>query len=342
MLAWTQVALGFSVCGVLGQVCLAQDAAFTPRGATPRPALQIVAADKLAAFRASLPATVNDKWQDVFSDPATLFYSEAEMPPAYQHADAGLIVNGSRMGFGTGNRATTFHWPKYNISGDFLERQKPHGQGGNANIEFPWRTPGGLDFAENATSSFKFMLLPARHGGGEGTRWPVVVYNETLRGSRMGPHEGYAWLFPVGTVFGEVLVLRDSRGLLHTFEVRLRIRESTYWDVDILRPFPTAKDLAKRLSELDGERYAVLIDQLTKPVVLTQKTLSDPDHRTRRGFVAQAAEDYLPRLGESLAADLLDSTPFKAAVGPPPRPRPTRSFPLYRVATWVRRSARTR
>lgn len=274
--------------------------------------IQIMPEAKLETLRRALPATEGDAWQEFFFDPATLFYTEAEMPKAYQHADAGLIVNMGFGPFGGTSRQTTFHWALNNISGDARESSKGEGFGGNGNVEFPWRTPGGNDPAEQDTNSFKMMLLPPR---GDGTRWPVVFYQTTLHGSRMGAHSGYAWIFPVGTLFGEALVLRDSQGVLHTYEVRIRKREPEFWDIDVLRPFPEAKDLAARLQEIDPARYSAEIDHLTTAVHLQPEALFDEFHPTSLGFQAVAARDPLPILGEDLAKYLLDSTPFKQSIG---------------------------
>lgn len=265
---------------------------------------QVCTLEKLAALRASLPATEGDKWQAVFRSEKTQFYSDAEIPAAYQHADGGLINNGSFTPVNGRTMATTFHSPRYNISGDAREAAKGQGMGGNANIEFPWRTPGGTDFSEGASNTFKFMRLPDRGGG----VWPVVWYRMTMDDNRIGPHTVYAWVFPVGTVFGEVLALRDSKGAMHTYEVRLRIREATYWDIEILRPFPREADLAMLLVD-KGQNFTAM---RAAPVV--SKRLTDTLHR-RVGFDVAAETVTLPKLGEDLAAELLDSTPFKSAVG---------------------------
>lgn len=266
--------------------------------------VQIMPSEKVEMLRQSLPEATAKVWQTVFRDPTTMFYTDQEIPPAYQHSDV-------ETRNGQGGR-TSFHWTGYNISAGATESAKGDGNGGNASVEFPWRFPGGTDFAHETIESFKLMWLPKRE---DGRPWPVAFREETLLGALTGSHQGYAWTFPVGTVFGEVLAMKDSTGALHTFEVRLRKRERHYWDVDILRPFPMARDLARRLTELDAKRYAPQILQLTASVVLPKSTLTDSDHPTEHGFMATAAEDVLPTLGEKLAIELLDSTPFHSALG---------------------------
>lgn len=272
-------------------------------------AQQLCPPEKLEALRASLPHVEDEHWQRILQDPTTLLYTDAEIPPAYQHADAGLLVTRSgRRGIGSG-RTTSFHSPSYNISGDAREAAKGNGRGGNGNIEFPWRTPGGTDQSEGLTRTFKLLWLPKQESG---KPWPVVWHHQKLTGSNMGSHVGYAWTFPAGAVLGEVLALRDARGSLHTFELRLRTREEDHWDVEILRPFPEAQDLADRLAEYDLPQLA---DRFREDVTLKKLSLVDRLHPTKRGFAAEAAVDELPALDEALAAQLLDNTPFKSASG---------------------------
>ena len=257
---------------------------------------------KLEALRRCVPARTTTAWDSLFSQGT--YYSDDEIPPAYQHADAGLAViseGGQRIGRGTG---TTFHSPRYNISGDALERQKPHGFGGNGNIEFPWRTPGGVDAAEGRVESFKVWRLPMQ---ADGKPWPVAVWRETAGGSKISQHVVWRWCFPVGTEFGEVLMLRDSTGLLHTFEVRVRRREEATWDIDVLRPFPTREALVARLRR---EGRDDLADQVSSASVV-RATLKDSLHR-RSGFDSENGMVTLPAFGERLASKLLDTTPFSS------------------------------
>ncbi len=267
---------------------------------------QLMSDAKVAALRSSFPDTVDAEWQKLPDDPTTLYYTNAEIPPAYQHADAGLLVGGERIGT---NPNTHFHSPSYNISGDANEAAKGHGFGGNGNSEFPWRTPGGTDNAEGLTATYRMMWLPKQE---DGRPWPVIWWVADLYGARMGAHRGYKWIFPTGTIFAEVLTLKDSQQQLHTFEVRVRIRRGDHWDVEILRPFPTSKDLAERLRTLGRDDLA---DEVRQSRSLRLVTLRDTLHPTKPGFVGTAAQAELPPIPEALAMNLLDSTPFATATG---------------------------
>lgn len=284
-------------CFVAAMLCAAQAAA----------QVQICSPDKIAAYRASLPATESGHWQEIFRDPRTMFYDDETIPAAYQHASGGLINGGQFLVLNGTTGTTTFHSPKHNISGDARERAKGPGRGGNANIEFPWRTPGGTDRSEGTALTFKFMRLPQV----DGQTVPIVWWREVSRQSFVGPHSVMAWMFPRGTIFGEVLAQRDSRGQMHTYEVRLRVRERDYWDIAVLRPFPTAGDLANRLAEVGADEYC---EQVANVPVVTRK-LFDAHHPTKSGFSVDAGVAVLPSMPEALSAHLLDTTPFKVATG---------------------------
>jgi len=277
--------------------------------------IQLMPAENVEALRRALPTTVGDKWQEYFNDPATVFYTTNEMPAAYQHADGGLLSGSQRFGFNQipinqNTQASSFHSALNNISGDAIETQKPDGFGGNANIEFPWRMglAGGTDESEGIAGTFKMWRLPKRDGGGV---WPVAWFNDVAGGSRMGPHGVLNWVFPQGTWFAEVLFMRDSKGIRHVWEIRVRVREKDYWDVDLLKPFVTSKQLASRL-EKDGH------PQLASAVIaereLKEGRLVDRLHR-KKAFEGVGGVDVLPPLGEDLAAHLLDNTPFDSAIG---------------------------
>lgn len=273
--------------------------------------IQLCSAEKLAKLKASLPKTDDPKWDALFRDPRTMFYTAEEIPPAYQHASGGLISGGRFVPLTNGSMQSTFHSPAYNISGNASENAKGNGFGGNGNIEFPWRTPGGTDFDEQTAGTFKFMRLPDRDSGGV---WPVAWYTQVMRDARVGPNQVWAWTFPVGAIFGEVLYLRDSKGFTHTYEVRLRIREIGFWEVEILRPFPTAADLAARLEQMNPAGYVEDV-KLLRTMNVTPRRLDDPLHR-RSAFDVLGGENLTPAsLTEVISAELLGTTPFKSAVG---------------------------
>ncbi|MFM9961465.1 MAG: hypothetical protein ACKV2Q_09580 [Planctomycetaceae bacterium] len=259
---------------------------------TCRAQAQLMSAEKEAALRASIPAIDDDVLARKIGE-ATL-YTDAEMPPAYQFQP---------LAGGQGVDGTVFYTPEARLNN--IRRFT------NGNKEFPWRTPGGLDFAESVTDEFRFIWLPKR---GDGTPWPVVIYRDQLEKSdsvNMPIPTGYRWIFPADTVIGEVLVMKFSDGMLYTYEMRVRTRELDDWDVEIFRPFPTLESLKQRIADLrPGAEVLTKFDSAE----MTIESLEDREH-PRRAFQATATTYRLPPIPNDLAKQLLSTTPFRSSVG---------------------------
>jgi hypothetical protein len=265
--------------------------AVAPAKSAPRP-FHLMSAEKERRYRRLLPEVDDPNVARLLADPRLMLYTDAEMPEAYQ------FWSGDLPGL---------HRVSYNISADNSE---PFG---NGNREFPWSAPAGTHRAKNV-SSFRFVWLPQDD---QGRTLPVVWYSKHLRGDdRMG----YAWTYPIGTIFGEVLTMRGPDRRNHTFELRLRMREAAHWEVDVFRPFPTANDLAERIRELrpDWERDEALVKlcgHVEGEKKLTVRTLVDRQPQ-RRVFSQKMGVDVLPDIkDEKLVIDLLTKTTFRSAVG---------------------------
>lgn len=258
--------------------------------AAPPAPVRLMSAEREAAFRARLPRVADASVQALLDDPNLLLYTEAEMPRAYQFWSS---------------VAAGVHAPQYNISG---EAGEPYG---NGNREFPWSGPAGTHRC-NGVESFRFLYLPRDE---QGRPRPVVW----LRRASDDGLTGYAWMFPVGAVLGEVLSLGGPDGKRHTFELRLRRREKDAWDVDVFRPFPTAEELARRIQELrpgwqDQSDLAALVQHLESSRTLPAQRLRDQQPRTIVNQVM--GTDVLPTAGDdSLVAQLLADTPFRSCLG---------------------------
>lgn len=252
---------------------------------------QLMTAEQVAAIRSRLPAIEAREWHDDLHSPEVVWYTEREMPRAYQHAGG-------------------FHSPSYNISADPSDSPIRHGEGGNANVQFPWVKAGGLDRSPDAVTATG-LLLPARENG---SRWPVVVWNGALPGHPgMGRESALRWMFPAGTVLFEV-VAHPIAGELVTCEVRARLREIDSWGVGLFRPFPSAKDLRKALEERsDADQYRPAIAQLLSPKVQVIE-VSDRANRSRPAFVGHAGASFLPELPASVTRELM-RRPFRDALG---------------------------
>ncbi len=253
---------------------------------------RLVPAEKEERLRAMIPHVADADLRKIIADPRLIIYTEAEMPKAYQFWGGGL---------------QGVHSPSYNISADGSE---PFG---NGNREFPWGHPAGTHRTEKV-ETFRFLWLPLDK---QGKTQPIVWHQKVLRGDST---TGYAWTFPVGAVVGEVLAMPGPDGYVYTFEMRTRTREFGYWDVDVLRPFPTAAELAKRIKELRPfwEREPNLVravEHLEEPLNMRAQVLADRQP-AKRTFEQSMGIDTLPALeDDSLVGELLTSTTFRSATG---------------------------
>lgn len=260
---------------------------------------QLVSHSKAQRLRRYFPKVDDPNVQEILDNPQLLLYTEAEMPRAYQFWDGAF---------------PGVHSAGYNISAGVEEQSKGNGGGGNGNVEFPWSSAGGTHRC-SGVYAVRFLQLPEQNG----RRQPVVWYRANLRGDGAS---GYAWVFPSGTVFGEVLSMRGPTGMSYTFELRTRTKQDNRWIPNVYRPFPTAESLAERIQELRPQwesqpNIKRVVDHLLKPQPkLKVSRLVDISHPGRRDFDQTAAVDDLPPLGDDrLVAELLTKTVFRSAEG---------------------------
>lgn len=260
--------------------------------ADPASPFKLMTAEKEHRLRQLLPKLDDEQVQAIVDDERLILYTEEEMPRCHQDWDSGL---------------PGLHSPNYNISANGSE---PYG---NGNREFPWGTPAGMHRAKG-TYSFRFLYLPQDE---QGRPLPVVYYRKHLPGDSS---TGYAWMYPVGTVFGEVLCLKTTGGQAVPFELRIRKRDAVAWDVDVFRPFPTAESLAERIEELRSDwastpALAKLVSHLKEEKALPQRRLVD-NHPSRRVIDQTMGVDTLPEINdEKLVIELLTKTTFTSAQG---------------------------
>lgn len=134
-----------------------------------------------------------------------------EMSAAYQDWDGGL---------------RGVHSPFYNIS---AVRSEPFG---NANMEFPWGVTAGLH-RSSGWNAYKFTNIADPKTG------PITAWKEP---------QAYRWRYPVGTVFGEMLLVKNKYGYDNCFEVRMRTLVNTpdgqgRWEPEVFRPWGNADEL---------------------------------------------------------------------------------------------------
>ena len=256
---------------------------------------QLVTPAKEKALRALLPKIGDSELAEVLSDPKLVWYTGMEMPECYQH------------------RGGETHSVRYNISANPIEQASGTG---NA-FEFPWRVAGGTDGCRSLYV-FRFLKLPRR----DGKPLPVIWWREVLTGDRT---PGFRWVFPVGTVVGEVLCQTGpaSEKRAYAFEIRTRTRRAGKWDTEAYRPFRTPLELARAIKRLcpqwrDDRKVRAAVNELERPTRKLRITrLADTNHRDRVAFDATEASWILPDLDGPLVKRLLRRMPFRAVLGNP-------------------------
>ena len=253
--------------------------------------VQLMSSAKLASVRGSLPQIENKDWHATIHSERNIVYTDKEMPRAYQH-------------FGG------FHSPSYNISADPTDMNLRHGEGGNVNVDFPWKHPGGTDYSLGHVTTYKQMLLPLRE---DGRQWPVVVWKENGKNPFGETEPLTKWIFPIGTTFSEILQT-DINGQWLVFEIRTRTRSADYWDVEIFRPFPSCDNLASKLESIDPQGYSQTINYLRRRENLTEVDMTDRNN-PKPGFSGKAGVAWMPRLDPATVESLLKTTSFSIATG---------------------------
>jgi hypothetical protein len=131
----------------------------------------------------------------------------------------------------------------------------------------------------------------------------------------------WQWVFPVGTVIGEVLFIQapdDKRWF--AFEVRSRVRSLSGWQTGIYRPYLHAEDLAAAIKEkrpawANTPDVRALVEHLETPDSLTPYTMTAPAF-AKIFPPLEGAMDYLPPTEDSaLIKELLTGRIFASAVG---------------------------
>jgi hypothetical protein len=259
----------------------------------PGRALDLMPQDRLAQIAARMPCVPPGALRDTLESTATLWYDHASLTPGYQDSF------GDNVQLPIGFRPNT-------IDPQLIDLAVP---GGHAEIfqqiglfQFPFGNPIQ---ATDAVALVDFWRLP---DGLPAVYWQRDPNDITHR---------VEWMFPKGTVFGELLFLNVG-GVLHPFEIRTRTRDLDGWHVDVFRPFPRATDLADAIDKAGGISPALvaLVGQLRTggldafTVSATHFASAFPTHTSgidRLPAMTGADADFLHAL--------LRTTPFRSARG---------------------------
>ena len=186
---------------------------------------QLASPSALRNYKALLPLTDDPELQEIFDNPRTLWYTHVEIPKAYQQD---VAQNGQA-------RLVSAH---YKIGPD------PRGFA-NGNGEWPWDHPAVPDNKDTRVRNLVGMLLP------EGTsiavyrvRLPRTKLSRSFQNGRLidvrqvASHwvNQWAWKFPTGTEFVEVVTTRIGRAD-YAFKVLRRTKTARGETFAVYRPF---------------------------------------------------------------------------------------------------------
>lgn len=249
---------------------------------------------------------VADPWlKGILESPDTMWYDKLSIIPGYQDSF------GDNVQLPIGMRPNT-------IDRQMIDLAVP---GGHAQLfvedglfHFPFgRGIGGAARTDNVVVDFWHAPRDA------GALLPVVWWQ---RDPNAYTHR-VEWMFPRGTVLGEVLFAVDG-GTWYPFEIRVRVRELDRWRVDVYRPFPTGEDLARALDDAAAANpawrtadVAALAAHARDPGTLAAASLG-ASHFAAAFPRVQGAEDVLPALADpAILKALLMEVPFRSAKGVP-------------------------
>jgi hypothetical protein len=174
-------------------------------------------------------------------------------------------------------------------------------------FHFPFGRPGG---AGEDAFVVNFWHVP-RDGG---ALLPVVWWWR----EPTSWHHRIEWMFPKGTVTGEVLFKVTESGAWYPFEIRTRVRRLDGWTSDAFRPFPTAESLALALegTKSTAPDVAALVVALRDPGTLQAGQLRATHFEGSSFLDVNGAQDELPGLDDpAILMELLMETPFVSARG---------------------------
>jgi len=270
---------------------------------------QMLSPSQLDAYKKALPAVNAPKLRTILADPNTLWYDDQVMIPSYQDSVAPDASIGLR---------------KNSEGADLIV---PQGRGlfsvDGSTWTFPFSATAGTDDSKNVHVA-NFLSLPVV----DGKRLPIAywVVNTTRESIEVVQ---WRWMFPKGTVLGEVLYIKDASGNLITSEIRVRERYLSGWATNVYRPFPTASSLVDAVKrarpnwQADGNLTG-LVTQLQNNGSLTPASLKP---NTTDGallpllsqvFSQDGSLDILPAFGDdALVHELLTTTPFVTAYRQP-------------------------
>lgn len=259
--------------------------------------VEFLTPDQLAPLRIALPIVNDSEVQSALNSADTMWYDERSMVFLYQ--DSIETVVGGRANCVGRLVGETNAAPINRLLNLF---------GPDYRFKFPFRTAAGTDNTTN-THVINFWVPPKKNG----VVVPVKYWQDTAR-------DHWHWVFPVGTLIGEVLFEQDPTGNFHTFEIRTRKRYSDGWLPNVFRPFRSATEMADVITTLrpnwaaSKNLNAVVTHLRNNSTLVAHKWSSVPYAKAFEAI--NGALDLVPEIEElDLVKDLLSKYPFKSMEG---------------------------
>lgn len=269
---------------------------------TGRP-LDLVPPPRLAEIASRMPCIAPGAVRDAIESPRTLWYDKHSLIPGYQDSFGDNVIAPIGM------RPNT-------IDAGLIDLAVPGGHAQifveNGTFHFPFGRPIG-----NVTNVevVNFWQPPEAAGA----VLPVVHWR---RDPNQYTHR-VEWMFPAGTVFGELLFMTED-GVRYPFEIRTRTRTLDTWVNDVYRPFPRANDLADAIETRRAARpewassttLDALVEQLRTGALAPYRVSAT--HFPGAFPTRDSGIELLPGLSGSdaeLVHELLVTTAFRSARG---------------------------
>jgi hypothetical protein len=251
---------------------------------------------------------VADPWlKAVLESPDTMWYDRLSIIPGYQDS----FGDNTQLPIGMRPNSIDPQMINLAVPGGHQQLFIEHGL-----FHFPFGRGIGTA-ARDDNFVVNFWQLPRDQAG---AIVPVVYYQ---RDPNTYTHR-VEWMFPKGTVFGEIIFQIDAGDTWYPFEIRVRVRELDHWRNDVYRPFPTANDLAVALEAAAA----------TNPAWATADVAALAAHARNGGTLAAealgathyasafpstpGAKDVLPALADpAVLKHLLVTVPYRSAKGLP-------------------------
>ncbi len=269
--------------------------------------VDIMPPSRLAMIAPRMPHVADPWLKGVLESADTMWYDKFSIIPGYQDSF------GDNVQLPIGMRPNS-------IDRGMIDLAVP---GGHAQLfiedglfHFPFgRGIGGVARTDNFVVDFWHAPRD-----GNGALLPVVYWQ---RDPNQYTHR-VEWMFPRGTVLGEVLFQIDGSGVWYPFEIRVRVREVDRWRNDVYRPFPTGEDLARALEGATAANPAwqtadvsALAAHARNAATLQAETLA-ASHFASAFPSTPGAKDVLPALADpAILKQLLLEVPYRSVKGVP-------------------------